>query len=91
MVSTRLSFYPLDNDIKICVSDFIDEVTVMIKKDSRFTTKREQLLLETGIYLIFENLEYWDGDLEQYPSDIREQFKNGTFIISAIPNCFLYQ
>ena len=84
--SARLPFHPIDDDIKINVDDFVRKMGMMIRSDPRFTTKREQLLSETGIDLDFTNFEYWDEDesLEQYPNDIAEQFKNGSFIFDAI-------
>ena len=84
--SARLPFHPLDDNIKINVDDFISNVGVMIRSDARFITKYKQLLSETDINLGFTNFEYWDEDesLEEYPNDIVEQFKNGSFIFDVI-------
>jgi hypothetical protein len=86
--STRLPFNKLDidNDIELDQTDFISKIDGMIRNDSRFTTKHDQLLSETGFFLIFDILEYYDedDDLKQYPDDVREQFKNGSFLFSAI-------
>ena len=83
--SVRLPFHKLDDNIKMDMRDFIRNVGGMILNDPRFTTMREQLL-EMYIRLNFMNFEYHDEDeeLEQYPDDIREQFKNGSFRFDVV-------
>jgi hypothetical protein len=85
IIGDRIPFHKLDDDIGIDVGDFLSNVDEMIRDDPRFTTKCDQLLSEIGINLYFTNRKYWDQDRDiyQYPSDIREQFKNGTFYFSA--------